>query len=148
MEVDQGVPLGTVKFMSPAWRALFKHVVAEAQRLGLEVNMNNDAGWEGSGGPWVSPEQSMQKLVWTETTVEGPRRFDGKLKQPETVAGYYRDVAVYALPSSGDYRIADAQGKATWVHGSHVPVLTRGTHRIHHRRKSPPGRSDRPWPDR
>ena len=112
MEVDQGAPLGPVKFMSPAWRALFKHVVAEAQRLGLEVNMNNDAGWEGSGGPWVSPEQSMQKLVWTETTVEGPKRFDGKLKQPETVAGFYRDVAVYAMPSSGDYRIADAQGKA------------------------------------
>ena len=33
--------------------------------LGLEVNMNNDAGWNGSGGPWIKPEQSMQKVVWT-----------------------------------------------------------------------------------
>ena len=53
--------------MSPQWRELFKHVVAEAQRLGLEVNMNNDAGWNGSGGPWIKPEQSMQKVVWSET---------------------------------------------------------------------------------
>ena len=42
---------------------------AEAERLGLEVNMNNDAGWNGSGGPWITPELSMQKIVWTETPV-------------------------------------------------------------------------------
>ena len=29
--------------------------------------MNNDAGWCGSGGPWITPELSMQKVVWTET---------------------------------------------------------------------------------
>ena len=51
MEVDQGVPVGPVNFMGPHWRGLFKHVCAEANRLGLEVNMNNDAGWNGSGGP-------------------------------------------------------------------------------------------------
>jgi (4-O-methyl)-D-glucuronate---lignin esterase len=47
MEVDEGAP---VDFMSPQWRELFKHVVAEAQRLGLQVNINNDAGWNGSDG--------------------------------------------------------------------------------------------------
>lgn len=57
MEVDQGAPLGPVAFMSPPWRELFKHVVAEAERLGLEVNMNDDAGWNGSGGPWIKPPQ-------------------------------------------------------------------------------------------
>jgi hypothetical protein len=51
MEVDQGAPVGQVDFMSEEWRDLFRHVVSEAQRLGLEVNMNNDAGWNGSGGP-------------------------------------------------------------------------------------------------
>ena len=75
MEVDQGAPVGPVDFMGPQWRELFKHVVAEARRLGLEVNMNNDAGWNGSGGPWIKPEQSMQKVVWTETDVDGPAAF-------------------------------------------------------------------------
>ena len=76
MEVDQGAPAGPVGFMSNEWRALFKHVVTEAKRLGLEVNMNNDAGWNGSGGPWIRPEQSMQKVVWSEIAMEGPNRFN------------------------------------------------------------------------
>ena len=41
MEVDQGTPVGPVAFMSDRWRELFKHMVAEAHRLGIEVNMNN-----------------------------------------------------------------------------------------------------------
>ncbi len=60
MEVDQGAPLGPVAFMGPKWRDLFQYAAAESRRLGLEVNMTNDAGWNGSGGPWIKPEQSMQ----------------------------------------------------------------------------------------
>ncbi|MHB9066888.1 MAG: glycosyl hydrolase, partial [Pirellulaceae bacterium] len=45
MEVDQGAPIGPIDFMSREWRDLFQHVQHESQRLGLEVNMNNDAGW-------------------------------------------------------------------------------------------------------
>ncbi|HID78869.1 MAG TPA: glycosyl hydrolase, partial [Planctomycetaceae bacterium] len=99
MEVDQGAPQGKVPFAGPRWRKLFQHVCAEANRLGLEVNMNNDAGWCGSGGPWVPPGLAMQRLVWTETQVEGPRSFEGQLRQPQAVAGFYRDVAVLAFPS-------------------------------------------------
>jgi hypothetical protein len=35
----------------------------------LELNMNNDAAWCGCGGPWITPELSMQRVVWTETVV-------------------------------------------------------------------------------
>ena len=94
MEVDQGAPVGPADFMSPKWRELFRHVHDEANRLGLEINMNDDAGWNGSGGPWIKPEESMQKVVWTETLVEGPRRYEGDLPQPATVAG---TLAVIAL---------------------------------------------------
>ncbi len=122
MEVDQGAPVGPVDFMGTQWRELFTHVVSEAHRLGLEVNMNNDAGWNGSGGPWIRPEQSMQKVVWTEVEVEGPRRFEDTLKQPETVAGYYRDISVLAFPSPGPYRIPGIQGKAAFTIGSPGPA--------------------------
>ena len=111
MEVDQGAPVGPVGFMSDQWRELFKHVVAEAGRLGLEVNMNNDAGWNGSGGPWIKPEQSMQKVVSSETEVAGPKVVEASLPQPETVAGFYRDIAVLAFPTPGDYRIAEHPGQ-------------------------------------
>ncbi len=111
MEVDQGAPVGPVDFMGARWRELFKHVVGEARRLGLEVNMNNDAGWNGSGGPWIKPEQSMQKVVWSETNVSGPSRFEGALAQPERVAGYYQDIAVLAFPTPGAYRIDRIKAK-------------------------------------
>lgn len=114
MEVDQGAPVGPAAFMGREWRELFKHAVAEAGRLGLEVNMNDDAGWNGSGGPWIKPEQSMQKVVWTETNLAGPRRFDGKLAQPEADHGFYRDIAALAFPTPGDYRIADIKSKALY----------------------------------
>src|SRR5262245_10082332 len=61
MEVDQGTPKGPIAFGSTAWVNLFKHVCNEANRLGMQVSMNNDAGWCGSGGPWITPELSMQK---------------------------------------------------------------------------------------
>lgn len=122
MEVDQGAPVGPVDFMGDRWREMFGHVVTEAQRLGLEVNMNNDAGWNGSGGPWIRPEQSMQKVVFTEIEVEGPKRFEGEIKQPETVAGYYRDIAVLAFPSPGGYRIPHINGKAAYTIGSAGPA--------------------------
>ncbi len=114
MEVDQGAPLGPVDFMSPKWRELFQHVVAEAGRLGLEVNMNNDAGWNGSGGPWIKPEQSMQKVVWSETELTGPKHSQSDLPQPETVAGFYRDVAVLAFPTCGSFRIDQIRAKALY----------------------------------
>ena len=117
MEVDQGAPAGPADFMGPQWRDLFKHVVAEASRLGLEVNMNNDAGWNGSGGPWIKPEQSMQKVVWTETNLAGPKHFDGILAQPETVAGFYKDITVLAFPAPGAHRIAGIRQKALFETG-------------------------------
>lgn len=115
MEVDQGAPLGPVGFATPRWRELFELVVREAHRLGLEVNMNNDAGWCGSGGPWVKPEHAMQRVVWSETPVVGGTTFDGDLPEPAAVAGYYRDIAVFAVPATGDYRIDDIVGKSAVV---------------------------------
>jgi len=117
MEVEQGAPVGSVDFMSDKWRALFKHVDKEAQRLGLEINMNNDAGWNGSGGPWIKPEQSMQQVVWSETNVVGPAHFEAVLAQPKTVAGFYRDITVYAFPSPGEYRIDRIRAKAAYEVG-------------------------------
>ncbi len=75
MEVDVGIPRGPVEFMSPQWQTLFAHAAHEAERLGLQMTVNAGPGWTGSGGPWVKPEQSMQHLVASETTVEGPARF-------------------------------------------------------------------------
>jgi hypothetical protein len=123
MEVDQGAPKGAADFGKERWRGLFQHMLAEAHRLGLEVNMNNDAGWCGSGGPWITPELAMQKLVWTETNVSGPMHFEGLLTQPKAVSNYFRDITVLAFPTPADpARIEDIEGKAAFV-PKQLPVI-------------------------
>ena len=77
-------PRGTAEFMNPEWQSLFEFSVQEAARLGLEINMNNGPGWCGSSGPWITPELSMQKLVWTNLVVTGPTNFSEVLPQPDT----------------------------------------------------------------
>ena len=133
MEVDVGIPRGPVKFMSAEWRALFKHAVAEAERLGLQITLNAGPGWTGSGGPWVKPEQSMQHLVASAVEVAGPKQFDEALPQPQRRPAffgdgqlppelekakndYYRDVLVLAFPTpAGNQRIRDIDEKALYV---------------------------------
>ena len=133
MEVNVGIPRGTVDFMSPQWRALFKHAVAEAERLGLAIALNAGPGWAGSGGPWIQPEQAMQHLVASALEVSGPKRFEGVLPRPQRRPAFfgdgrlppalekaknefYRDVAVLAFPTpAGNERIAHIDEKALYV---------------------------------
>jgi hypothetical protein len=113
MEVTQGEPVGSVKFSTPEWIKMFKHACAEADRLGLEVNMNNGPGWEGSGGPWIAPDMSMQKIVWSEIAAEGPRHLDINLPPPPAERNFYRDIKVLAFPTpSGNVRIKNMAAKA------------------------------------
>jgi hypothetical protein len=116
MEVDQGAPKGPADFAGPLSRELFEHACKEANRLGLEVNMNNDAGWCGSGGPWIKPELSMQRVVWTETVAQGPTLFDAVLPRPQANHNFYRDIAVLAMPDpAGKGRIQGIQGKSSFT---------------------------------
>ncbi|GMU92370.1 MAG: hypothetical protein AMXMBFR4_14280 [Candidatus Hydrogenedentota bacterium] len=119
MEVALSVPPGPYTFFSTEWRKLFRHAIEEADRLGLSISMNSAPGWTGSGGPWVTPEQSMQKVVFSETLVSGPNRIDIALPQPDAAMGFYRDIAVLAFPSlSGTYRIEDIPEKALYKRGA------------------------------
>ena len=132
METNIGVPRGPVDFMSPKWLELFAHAVHEADRLGLQFAAATGPGWCGTGGPWVKPEQSMQHLVASETTVHGPARFAALLPRPQprppffgvgtltpelakAWRDYYADVAVLAFPTPrGKARVADSDEKALY----------------------------------
>jgi hypothetical protein len=102
-------PWPDVKYWNPAWWALMRHAAEKAGQLGMDMGMHNCPGWSASGGPWITPELSMQKLVWSETKVTGPKDFSGELAQPDVDPKYefYRDVAMVALPDSGDVKPTD-----------------------------------------
>ncbi|MBI5380559.1 MAG: glycoside hydrolase [Opitutae bacterium] len=85
-------------FGSPAWRELFLHALAEADRLGLELGLNIQSGWN-LGGPTVTIEESAKKLVYSDTIVEGGARVETTLPEPMHREPFYRDVAVLALPA-------------------------------------------------
>jgi hypothetical protein len=94
---SEGIPPGPVKFNSPEWHEMFAFAVKEANRLGLELCVHNCAGWSSSGGPWNSPEHSMEHVVMTETKVAGGQKFSGTLPQPRAEWNVYHDVAVLAF---------------------------------------------------
>ncbi len=118
MDVDQGTPasFNGSKFGDAQWYELFQFACEEANRLGIEVNMTNDAGWCGSGGPWITPELSMQVVVWSSASVTGGQGVPIQLPQPESRMDYYRDIAVLAFPTPAaekagqGYRIDDLHG--------------------------------------
>jgi hypothetical protein len=93
------LPAGPANYLEPHWRELMTHAIKEGNRLGIDITMSNAPGWSSSGGPWVTPERSMQQLVWTETTVKGGGRVALELAAPHANRGYYRDAFVIAFPA-------------------------------------------------
>jgi len=89
----------SVRTMTLEWWNMVKHAMSEADRLGLRLGMNSCDGFTAAGGPWITPEMSMQKVVWKDTLVVGGQTFNGKLPQPEMIEKYYQDIAVFAYPA-------------------------------------------------
>lgn len=81
-----------IVYHTPEWKDLLRHAASECERLGLEMTMHTSGGWSETGGPWVKPEQAMKKLVWSETRVDGPRRFSGLVAAPPSVNGNFQDL--------------------------------------------------------
>jgi hypothetical protein len=97
-------------YRSPAYWEALKHTAAEADRLGLEIGLHNTVGYSTTGGPWIDEERSMQRLVWSDTTVIGGKQITMKLNAPVLVAdegwgktgrtiSFYKDVVVLAVPA-------------------------------------------------
>ena len=117
------IPPGPARYLSPEWFDLFRFAVSEASRVGIRLGFGNCAGWSSSGGPWVTPENSMQMVVHTETTVTGPTHFSSALPQPTTNEHYYRELRVVAFPTPADAaaRISDFRRKADFDQPPHAP---------------------------
>lgn len=119
-------PTPEVITWSEPWWKLVRHAAVESQRLGLDLGMGNCAGYGTSGGPWITPELSMQQICWSERAVNGPGRLSVQIAQPQVDPRainpwpvynsdlgkeekpviparntFYRDIAVLALPATG-----------------------------------------------
>jgi hypothetical protein len=84
--------------LTPIWWEMVEHAANEAARLDLILSLNCCDGWATASGPWITPELSMQHVVWSEQTVDGGKHFDAVLPRPPASHDYYREIATIALP--------------------------------------------------
>jgi hypothetical protein len=100
-------------YMTPEWKDAFRFTTKLADSLGLEMAIAGSPGWSESGGPWVTPDHAMKKIVWSETEIEGGKTFYDTLPRPPSNSGvfqnvkvqgpdYYKDIAVIAFPVPSD----------------------------------------------
>jgi len=87
-----------VRQLTSEWWAMVKFAMQEAKRLNLKLGIHVSDGFALAGGPWITPELSMQKLVWTKTYVNEGFPGQIKLTQPKAIENYYKDIAVFAYP--------------------------------------------------
>jgi hypothetical protein len=95
-----------VEQLSPLWWEMVRYAMQQADSLGLQLAMHACDGFAVAGGPWITPELSMQKVVWTRTGVDGGAQREIILPQPETNVGYYRDIAVLAFPTPAAWEMS------------------------------------------
>jgi hypothetical protein len=97
----------TVRQLTPEWWAMVKFAMQEAKRLNLKLAMHVSDGFALAGGPWITPELSMQKLVWTKTYIKDGDKGKINLEQPESYKDFYKDVAVFAYPANSSNAFDD-----------------------------------------
>lgn len=97
--------------LTPEWWEMFRHLVAEAKKYGIQIAMFPNDGFATAGGPWITPEKSMQKVVYADTTITVNRRgkVNIRLPQPEKLHDYYEDIQLFAIPVAKKYRRSDAE---------------------------------------
>lgn len=97
----------TVRQLSPEWWEMVRFSMQEAKRLKLKLAMHVSDGFALAGGPWITPELSMQKLVWSKTYLKSPNSSSIFLSQPTANENYYKDIAVFAYPANSKNAFTD-----------------------------------------
>lgn len=88
-----------VSQLSKEWFDMVAFAIQEAKRLNIQLGFHVSDGFALAGGPWITAELSMQKVVGSKTFLKATQK-NIQLLQPETNANYYRDIAVYAYPTN------------------------------------------------
>jgi len=82
---------------SEEWWEMLRFSAEEAERIGITFEVHISNGFV-AGGPWITPELSMKKLVAIERFIDGGHFFEETLEEPKNRYHFYKDVAVLAFP--------------------------------------------------
>ena len=87
-------------YMHDDWKDAFRYAIHMSDSLGMTVGIASSPGWSNTGGPWVSKDDAMKRLVWSAIDVEQGKVTD-VLPQPSTLDGYYKDIRTLAVSLPG-----------------------------------------------
>ena len=112
--------------LTPRFWQLVDYAMQQADSLGLRLGFHICDGFALAGGPWITPEESMQQVVWSDTLITLPAN-SGPLSDTRPVWGdviaptrvddlppsllpapavrdgaYYEDIATFVCPVWGD----------------------------------------------
>ena len=68
-----------IPYLSEQWVSMLEHVLREARRLGLGVDMATGTGWP-FGGPWVGEENAPRTIVHRKWTIEAGTALDEPIR--------------------------------------------------------------------
>ena len=97
--------------LSPKFWEMVDYSLQQADSLGLDMGVHICDGFALAGNPVIRPEESMQKVVWTDSILVGnkgnkiqgirllrPESYlNGKLQPTGSEGGYYEDIAAFAI---------------------------------------------------
>jgi hypothetical protein len=84
--------------LSPEFWDMVHWALTEADRVGVKIAFHPADGFAVAGGPWITPEMSMQKVVWSDTIVDSKSTKSLQLVLPKHYKEYYQDIATFAIP--------------------------------------------------
>ncbi|MHB8901883.1 MAG: glycosyl hydrolase, partial [Thermoguttaceae bacterium] len=102
---NQIVPAGPM-FGTDPWRELMVHAIKEGDRLGLQMCLAIQSGWN-LGGPDITPDEMAKQVTWSELAVSTPGRLAQPLAQPASRFDFYQDIAVLA------FRVKESETEGT-----------------------------------
>ncbi len=103
--------------LSPKFWEMVDYSFQQADSLGLDMGIHICDGFALAGSPAILPEESMQKVVWTDSIVIGGKNIQGlALLRPESYKdgkqqpagcedGYYEDIAAFAIRCKEEPRL-------------------------------------------
>ncbi len=81
-------------YMTPECKDAFKYAINTGDQLAMEMAIAGSPGWSETGGPWVPPSHGMKKYVWSETMLDGGKRFIGRLPRPPSNTGAFQNMGI------------------------------------------------------
>lgn len=130
---------GEAQQLTPQFWEMIDYAFQQADSLGLQMGIHVCDGFALAGGPWITPEESMQKVVWSDTVVSLPptpsKGEESIVPLPQAPAGYqgyYEDIAAFAIRVEDDvkdYSLTKSFADCTITHSESVTRNDNGVYR-------------------